>query len=68
MRRGQFPEIMSMGPYPKEIPFKDWSPADYPRQETNGESMHWETPLPETSGLKRSALFRTVANSNELSR
>ncbi len=45
---GRFPVIMSMGPYPKDIPFKDWSPADHPRQETNGEFMHWETPLPES--------------------
>ncbi len=45
---GQFPVIMSMGPYPKDIAFKDWSPADYARQETQGEFMHWETPLPDT--------------------
>lgn len=45
---GQFPVIMSMGPYPKDIPFKDWAPADHARQETQGEFMHWETPLPET--------------------
>jgi uncharacterized protein len=45
---GQFPVIMSMGPYPKDIPFKDWSPADYARQEIQGEFMHWETPLPES--------------------
>ena len=45
---GQFPVIMSMGPYPKDIAFKDWSPADFARQETQGEFMHWETPLPET--------------------
>ncbi len=45
---GKFPVIMSMGPYPKDIPFKDWAPADHARQETQGEFMHWETPLPET--------------------
>lgn len=45
---GQFPVIMSMGPYPKDIPFMEWSPADYARQETTGEHMHWETPLPES--------------------
>ena len=45
---GRFPVIISMGPYPKDIPFKDWAPADYARQETKGEFMHWETPLPET--------------------
>ena len=43
---GQFPVIMSMGPYPKDIAFKDWAPADHTRQETHGEFMHWETPLP----------------------
>ncbi len=45
---GRFPVIISMGPYSKDIHFKDWSPTDYERQETKGEFMHWETPLPES--------------------
>lgn len=44
---GKFPVLMSMGPYPKDIPFKAWAPADYERQELKGEFMHWESGLPE---------------------
>ncbi len=49
---GRFPVIMSMGPYPKGIKFKDWSPADHERQEMKSgqgadDHMHWETGLPD---------------------
>ena len=49
---GRFPVIMSMGPYPKGIKFKDWSPSDYERQEMksgqgDADYMHWETTLPD---------------------
>lgn len=49
---GKFPVIMTMGPYPKDIPYKNWSPSTYERQEMKSGSgdadyMHWETPLPD---------------------
>ncbi|MDB5873368.1 MAG: peptidase [Ramlibacter sp.] len=49
---GKFPVIMTMGPYPKDIPFKAWSPPSYERQEMksgtgDADYMHWETPLPD---------------------
>jgi uncharacterized protein len=48
----RYPVILSVGPYPKSIPFKDWSPADYGRQilksaEGVDDLMHWETGLPD---------------------
>ncbi len=49
---GRYPVILSVGPYPKSIPFKDWSPADHARQvlksgQGDADLMHWETALPE---------------------
>jgi predicted acyl esterase len=51
-RTGRYPVIMSMGPYPKDVKFKDWSPADHARQQMKSGSgehdhMHWETGVPD---------------------
>ena len=48
----RYPVILSVGPYPKSIRFKDWSPTDYARQalksgQGDADLMHWETPLPD---------------------
>ncbi len=48
----RYPVILSVGPYPKSIPFKDWSPADHGRQvlksgQGAADLMHWETALPD---------------------
>jgi uncharacterized protein len=48
----RYPVILSVGPYPKSIPFKDWSPADHGRQvmksgQAADDLMHWETALPD---------------------
>jgi uncharacterized protein len=48
----RYPVILSVGPYPKSIPFKSWSPADYERQVLKSgqgadDLMHWETALPD---------------------
>jgi uncharacterized protein len=50
--QGRFPVIMSLGPYPKDIPFRQWAPTDYERQEVKSgvgdkDFMHWETSLPD---------------------
>ncbi len=45
---GEFPGIMTLGPYPKDIHFKDWVPgsaSDNP--DLQGAYMHWETVNPE---------------------
>ena len=49
---GRCPVILSVGPYPKSIPFKAWSPADHERQVLKSgqgadDLMHWETGLPD---------------------
>lgn len=45
---GRFPAIITMGPYSKDIHFRDWNPAvDYERLPERGPYMHWETVNPE---------------------
>ena len=45
---GRFPVIMTMGPYSKDIHFRDWNPAvDYERLPERGPYMHWETVNPD---------------------
>ena len=45
---GPFPTIATMGPYPKDIHFRDWDAVGvYPLLEEHGEYMHWETVNPE---------------------
>jgi uncharacterized protein len=45
---GQFPTIITMGPYSKDIHFKDWNKTyDYARLPERGSHMHWETVNPE---------------------
>ncbi|MEE9279249.1 MAG: CocE/NonD family hydrolase [Myxococcota bacterium] len=47
-RKGRFPVIITMGPYSKDIHFRDWSPAfDYDTLPERGPYMHWETVNPE---------------------
>ena len=44
---GRFPVIMTMGPYPKDIHFSDWSPEAYEKVAEKGPNMHWETANPD---------------------
>jgi predicted acyl esterase len=45
---GRFPAIMTLGPYPKDIHFKDWDRIGFYAQiEEHGPHMHWETVNPE---------------------
>ncbi len=44
---GQFPVIITLGPYPKDIHFKEWNPAAWEHMPERGEHMHWETVNPE---------------------
>jgi len=45
---GRFPAIMTMGPYSKDIHFRDWNPIfDYSRLPEDSPYMHWETVNPE---------------------
>jgi hypothetical protein len=45
---GQFPAIMTLGPYPKDIHFKDWSQnRTFDNIDVEGSYMHWETVNPE---------------------
>ena len=44
---GEFPVIMTMGPYPKDIPFEVWNPIAWKHVPETGEHMHWETVNPE---------------------
>jgi putative CocE/NonD family hydrolase len=45
---GRFPIIMTMGPYSKDIHFRDWNPRlDYEHLPERGPYMHWETVNPE---------------------
>ncbi|HEX7840963.1 MAG TPA: CocE/NonD family hydrolase [Kofleriaceae bacterium] len=37
------PVIITLGPYPKDVPFREWNPAAWDRLEDKGEHMHWET-------------------------
>jgi predicted acyl esterase len=44
---GQFPVIMTLGPYPKDIHFSKWVPGAYENLPEKGPYMHWETVNPE---------------------
>ncbi len=45
---GKFPVIITMGPYSKDIHFRDWSrDFDYATLPERGSYMHWETVNPE---------------------
>ncbi len=45
---GQFGTIMTLGPYSKDIHFRDWNPDfDYDSLPEQGPYMHWETVNPE---------------------
>jgi predicted acyl esterase len=44
---GEFPVIITLGPYPKDIPFKDWNAVAWDHLPESGEHMHWETVNPE---------------------
>jgi len=44
---GQFPVIMTMGPYPKDIHFSQWNPVAWRHVPERGPYMHWETVNPE---------------------
>jgi uncharacterized protein len=44
---GKFPVIMTMGPYPKDIPFEVWNPVAWKHVPETGKYMHWETVNPE---------------------
>jgi len=44
---GAFPVIMTMGPYPKDIPFEQWNPVAWRHLPEHGPHMHWETVDPD---------------------
>jgi len=44
---GNFPAIMTLGPYPKDIQFKVWSRMRLIGIDVDGPFMHWETVDPE---------------------
>ncbi|GAB5507844.1 MAG: CocE/NonD family hydrolase [Rhizobiaceae bacterium] len=44
---GRFPVILTVGPYPKDYHFSEWSPEDYEELEQKGPNMHWETVDPD---------------------
>jgi hypothetical protein len=45
---GRFPIIMTMGPYSKDIHFREWNPTvDYEHLPERGPFMHWETVNPD---------------------
>jgi predicted acyl esterase len=45
---GRYPAIMTLGPYPKDIHFKDWDRLGfYARLQEHGPHMHWETVNPD---------------------
>src|SRR5262249_54562601 len=44
---GEFPVIITMGPYPKDIHFSDWNPVAWRHVPEHGPHMHWETVNPE---------------------
>jgi len=46
--KGLFPVIMTLGPYPKDVPFNQWqSGQSSDNPDLQGEYMHWETVNPE---------------------
>jgi len=44
---GEFPVIITMGPYPKDIHFSDWNSVAWRHVPEHGPHMHWETVNPE---------------------
>ena len=44
---GEFPVIMTLGPYPKDIHFSEWNPVAWEQVPERGPYMHWETVNPE---------------------
>src|SRR5262249_38055134 len=44
---GEFPVIITMGPYPKDIHFSQWNPVAWRHLPEQGPHMHWETVNPE---------------------
>lgn len=44
---GEYPAIVTLGPYPKDIPFADWNPTAWEELSDPGEHMHWETVDPD---------------------
>ncbi|HKU43299.1 MAG TPA: CocE/NonD family hydrolase, partial [Polyangiales bacterium] len=45
---GRYPVIITLGPYSKDIHFRDWNPRiDYDSLPERGPYMHWETVNPE---------------------
>ena len=44
---GEFPVIITLGPYPKDIHFSQWNPAAWKVMPVQNEHMHWETVDPE---------------------
>src|SRR5262249_2149682 len=44
---GEYPVIMTLGPYPKDVHFKEWNPVAWENLPEKGEHMHWETVDPE---------------------
>ncbi|HUI25126.1 MAG TPA: CocE/NonD family hydrolase [Candidatus Kryptonia bacterium] len=44
---GEFPVIITLGPYPKDIHFSKWNPIAWERVPERGPYMHWETVNPE---------------------
>src|SRR5262245_5466597 len=44
---GAFPVVITLGPYPKDVPFSEWNPAAWKQLSEKGAHMHWETVDPE---------------------
>jgi uncharacterized protein len=44
---GRHPVIITLGPYPKDVPFSEWNPAAWAKMVEKGDHMHWETVDPE---------------------
>src|SRR5262249_60875888 len=53
---GEFPVIITLGPYPKDVHFSDWNPAAGRRLPEHNEHMHWETVDPEWWGTQGDAV------------
>jgi len=45
--KGQFPVIITLGAYPKDVHFKDWTQLQFDSPDVQGDYMHWETVNPE---------------------
>jgi predicted acyl esterase len=44
---GAFPVVITLGPYPKDVPFRQWNPVAWEGVPERGPYMHWETVNPE---------------------